>query len=377
MSIQGKLATMSLTDLLQFLGSGRKSGTLKFDRGKIAKQVYFQKGLIVGSQSNDPREYLGQVLLHYGKVDEAQLQTAREAQRTSGLKLGEALVQLGLLTEKDVLDILKTRTLDAIYDLFVWNDGQFEFFDGEPLPQDLIKIEVEPTTVIMEGIYRIDELMRYKTLVPSDRAILELGSGWTSSLNLGKELRQVLYFVGKRMSVAEICYHTHASSFHVYGLLFELINQGFARVAGEMPEPFSPAAPELDELPESVAELVWSAQRKLDEDPEEALNILQRVLQEEPKNTQAQELLKEAEAKFVEHVYKAELSPNAIPRIAVSPDDLTGKQLHPQEGFLLSRINGTWDVQSILSICPFREADSLRMIRSLLKRGVIGLEPKS
>lgn len=374
MSIQGTLATMSLTDLLQFLGSGRKSGTLKFDRGKITKQVYFQNGLIVGSQSNDPREYLGQVLLHYGKVNEEQLQTAREAQRTSGLKLGEVLVQLGMLTEKDVLDILKTRTLDAIYDLFVWNDGQFEFFDGEPLPQDLIKIEVEPTTVIMEGIYRIDELMRYKTLVPSDRAILELGDGWSPSVSVKKELGPVLYFVEKRMSVAEICYHMHASSFQVYGLLYELINQGLVRVAGELPAPFSVASSELNEIPESLTELVWSAQRKLDEDPEAALTILQRALQEEPKNTEAQELLKEAEARFVEQVYKNELSPGVVPRIIVSPDDLTGEQLHPQEGFLLSRINGTWDVQSILSICPFREADSLRMIRNLLKRGIIGLE---
>ncbi len=131
MAIQGTLKTMSLTDLLQFLAAGRKSGTLQFDLGKITKQVYFQKGLIVGSKSNDPREYLGQVLLHYGKVDESQLQTAREAQRTSGAKLGEVLVQQGFLTESEVLGVLKTRTLDAIYDLFVWTEGQFEFYDDE------------------------------------------------------------------------------------------------------------------------------------------------------------------------------------------------------------------------------------------------------
>src|SRR5688500_18308488 len=110
MAIQGTLKTMSLTDLLQFLAAGRKSGTLKFDRENISKQVYFENGLIVGSKSNDPREYLGQVLLHYGKVDEAQLQAAREVQRTSGARLGEVLVQQGFLTEDEVLDILKTRS---------------------------------------------------------------------------------------------------------------------------------------------------------------------------------------------------------------------------------------------------------------------------
>src|SRR5688500_20388544 len=98
MAIQGTLKTMSLTDLLQFLAAGRKSGTLKFDQGKITKQGYFKNGLIVGSKSNDPREYLGQVLLHYGKVDDNQLKAAREVQRTSGAKPGAVLAAQGFLT---------------------------------------------------------------------------------------------------------------------------------------------------------------------------------------------------------------------------------------------------------------------------------------
>src|SRR6185295_3308535 len=113
--------------------------------------------------------------------------------------------------------------------------------------------------VIMEGIYRIDELARYHTLVPSDRAILELNAGWTASLKLGKEFRQVLFFVEKRMSVAEICYHMHASAFHVYGQLYTLISEGVARVAGERQEDSSPG-PDIEDLPESVMEMVWAAE---------------------------------------------------------------------------------------------------------------------
>jgi hypothetical protein len=373
MAIQGTLKTMSLTDLLQFLAAGRKSGTLKFDRDNISKQVYFENGLIVGSKSNDPREYLGQVLLHYGKVDDTQLQAARKVQRTSGAKLGEVLVQQGFMTEDEVLDILKTRTLDAIYDLFVWNEGEFEFYDDEALPADLILIEVEPTTVIMEGIYRLDELARYRTLIPSDRTIVELNAGWTSSLKLGKEYRRILYFVEKRMTVAEICYHMHASAFHVYGQLYTLIGEGVARVAGELPEESVPKIAEVEDLPESVTEMVWSAQRKLDSDPEAALVIVQKALQQQPNNADAQRLLADAEEKFVKHVYASDLSPRAVLQLLVAPSDLTLQQIDPQAGFVLSRINGSWDIQSILSICPFREADCLRMIRDLLKRGIITL----
>src|ERR1043166_4281170 len=374
MAIQGTLQTMSLVDLLQFLATGRKSGTLKFDQGKITKQIYFKNGMIVGSKSNDPREYLGQVLLHYGKVDDNQLKTAREVQRTSGAKLGEVLVEQGYLTEEEVLGILKTRTLDAIYDLFVWTDGDFQFFDEDPLPEDLLLIEVEPTNVVMEGIYRIDEFARYRTLVPSDRTILELTAG--SSLKLGKEFRQILYFVEKRMSVAEICYHMHASSFHVYGQLYTLISEGIARVAGELPEDTrAPVVAEVEDVPESVTEMVWSAERKLDSDPEAALQIVQNALQQQPNNPEAQALLPGAELKFIKHVYETSgISPRSVPELRVSPSDLTNEQIDPQEGFVLSRINGSWDIQSILSICPFREADCLRMIKKLIERGVVAVK---
>lgn len=372
MAIQGTLKTMSLPDLLQFLEAGRKSGTLKFDRGKITKQVYFRNGLIIGSKSNDPREYMGQVMLHYGKIDDAQLKLAREVQRTSGGRLGDVLVQQGFLTEEQVLAILQTRTLEAIYDLFMWHEGDFEFYDGDPMPDDLLTIEVKPTNVIMEGIYRIDEFSRYHTLVPSDRAILQLAMGGTTPLQLGKEFQPIISLVEKSMSVGEICYHLHASAFHVYGQLYTLISEGVARVAGERPADAPSPVAEIEDLPESVTEMVWSAERKLESDPEAALEIIQAALQLQPNNPEAQALLPAAEEKYIAHVYQTSgLTPASIPRFALSSTELTELQIDPQEGFVLSRINGTWDIQSILSICPFREADCLRMLKRLLERGVI------
>jgi hypothetical protein len=373
MAIQGTLKTMNLTDLLQFLAAGRKTGTLKFDLGKISKQVYFQNGLIVGSKSNDPREYLGQILLHYGKVDDAQLQLAREAQKSTGAKLGEVLVEKGFLSESEVLDILKTRTLDAIYDLFIWTEGRFEFYDDEALPDDLILIEVEPTNLIMEGIYRLDELARYRTLVPSERSILELNVESAVLSTLGKQYRQILKFVAKRMSVAEICYQMHASAFHVYGQLYELISKGVVFIAGELPEEVRPPQSAIEDLPESITELIWAIERRLEDDPETALAMVQTVLEDDPRNADAQRLLPQAEEKLIKHIYSTGLSPASVPMLLVSPTALTEQQLDPQEGFLLSRINGTWDIESILSICPFREADCLRMLKRLIDRGVVGL----
>ena len=49
MGIAGNLATMSVMDLLQFLETGLKSGILKISRENVTKEIFFEKGTIVGS----------------------------------------------------------------------------------------------------------------------------------------------------------------------------------------------------------------------------------------------------------------------------------------------------------------------------------------
>jgi hypothetical protein len=374
MGIRGTLNTMSVSDLLQFLASGRKTGTLKLGRGTIVKHIYLEDGVIVGSSSNDPKEYLGQVLLHYGKIDEAQLQTAMEIQRQSGGKLGVILSAQGFVSQADVVSVLRTRTLEIIYDLFIWEEAQFEFFDSEPPPKDLIRIQVQVTSVIMDGIYRIDEWSRYRTVIPSERTFFELIPGWTQSLsNADAETRQVLYHVEKHLTAAEICYNMHTSLFHACALLFDLVSKDIIKVAGEAPEPASTDLSAL-KLPKTVPELLKMARAEIKENnAENALAIIHSALEEEPKNAEAQRLREEAEKKFVAQVFAGGLSPRAVARLIVSIEDLEHERLGPQEGFVLSRINGESDIESILSVCPFREADSLRMIKKLLDSGIIGV----
>lgn len=376
MGIRGTLNTMSVSDLLQFLASGRKTGTLKIGRGSIVKQIYLENGLIVGSTSNDPREYLGQVLLHYGKIKEAQLQTAMEIQRQSGGKLGVILASRGFVSQEDVIEVLRTRTLEIIYDLFIWEEADFEFFDREPPPADLIRIQVGVTSVIMDGIYRVDEWARYRTVIRSARTVFELNPGWTHSLGTANpETRQILYHVEKRLTAAEICYNMHTSLFHACALLFDLVGKEVIHVAGEAPEPTPEASTDLSalNLPETVPELLKLARAEIKENnAENALAIIHSALEQESKNPEAQQLREEAEKKFITQVYQGSLSPRTVARILVSPAQLEHEKLGPQEGFVLSRINGESDIESILSVCPFREADSLRMIKKLFDSGIIG-----
>ncbi|MFN2579339.1 MAG: DUF4388 domain-containing protein [Pyrinomonadaceae bacterium] len=372
MSINGTLKTMSVSDLLQFLAAGRKTGTLKIGRAGVVKEIFLENGSIVGSNSNDPKEFLGQMLLHYGKITEDQLQSAMDLQRHSGGRLGTILSTRGIVSQADVMEVLRTRTLEVIYDLFIWEEANFEFFDSEPLPDDLMRIHVDATSVIMDGIYRIDEWLRYRGVIPSERTFFELNSGWTQSVDESKEIREILYHVEKRMTAAEICYNMHTTLFHASALLFDLIEKGVIKVAGEAPAVEVPDLSAL-KLPKTVPELLRLARSEMkDNNFENALAIIHSALDQDPKSSEANRLREDAEKKFIAQIYQNGVPQHAVPKLLASMEQLEQERLGPQEGFVLSRINGELDVLSIISVCPFREADSLRMIKKLADSGIIG-----
>ena len=167
MSLRGDLRTMALPDVLQWIATGQKTGTLHVERRSVQKRIILREGNIFSSWSNDPRESLGQFLIRLRLVTEEQLFRALLAQEEKGRLLGSILVADGVLGEDDLKRALKAKAEETVFDLFLWPSGQFEFREGE-FPDDiLITFESPVTPVILEGIRRVDEWQRIKAVFPS------------------------------------------------------------------------------------------------------------------------------------------------------------------------------------------------------------------
>jgi hypothetical protein len=55
-------------------------------------------------------------------------------------------------------------------------------------------------------------------------------------------------------------------------------------------------------------------------------------------------------------------------------EELMNFPFTPPEAFIVSRINGMWDVRSIARISPFPEADVMRIFHKLHKSGVLSFK---
>ncbi len=81
----------------------------------------------------------------------------------------------------------------------------------------------------------------------------------------------------------------------------------------------------------------------------------------------------ELEREIATDVEKLPIGPSTILELALAPKDIVQLKCDPEEGFVLSRINGRYTVNQILTLLPGVRLHNQLIIRNLIQRGVVQL----
>ena len=160
--LEGDLSRIALPDVLGFVSMIRGTGKLTMKQDEMERTLIWKEGEIVFAQSNSPEHSLGQFLLRNGKITQAQYEESR-TKITPQMRHGKVLVQMGVLSPKDLWWGVKNQALEIIYSLFDWQTGRFLFYESvEDVSSEKIVLQLNASTVIMEGVRRIDESARIR-----------------------------------------------------------------------------------------------------------------------------------------------------------------------------------------------------------------------
>ena len=381
MAITGNLETMSLAELLQWLANGRQTGTLIVNNGSVEKKIFIRDGAVLSSSSSDPRGFLGHFLVSKGVISEDDLAKAMAIQSEQGKLLGEILVEGGAI-EQEMLDhMLRLKAEENIYDLFAWEEGHFDFLDDELPEYELVPMSANITGLVMEGMRRIDMSKEMEKVIPSTQCVPvsvgtlldedEMDFGW----------RGVLEAVDDDRSVEDICLHTHSSEFFVCDVLFRKMKEAKIKIVRPRviaPDPRAPAASvakdDADAGPTNAQALISEAMVHLKLGVyEAAARHLGAATSLDPHNRELALVIKELESEVMAGLENDGVKYEKVPVLETTLDDLRAMSFSPEEGFILSRINGTSDIASIVKISPLSELDSLLVFWKLSQSGQITL----
>ena len=365
---------MPLADLLQWLASARKTGTLSVRDERYTKQIFIKEGRIVSSASDDPTEQLGHFLLSRGRITEEQLRKGMETQTLTRMLLGKILLTAGALKEDELMRLLVQKAEETIFGLFLWSDAHFEFCDHK-LPREVfVPMSLDVQEVLMKGLTWLDELRHIQR---------EFGSSGTVLAKTGEALPDgfaedrspagmILRLIDAKRSIADICLAVHASEFTVSKVLYQFFRQGYLTVVKHVPKP-SPGPASSKGSPPLEVLVAQGREHLLSGDPEAAVEALRLAVAASPRDPEIKKLYDKACAEFKEKAYRHDLRREKVPTLTRDLNELTGESLTPEEVFLISRINGSWDLKSIIDISPLGEVDALRIMKKLLDRKIIEL----
>jgi tetratricopeptide (TPR) repeat protein len=235
MAIKGSLREASLPDVLQLLAMGKKTGCLSVTHRNNFGYIYFAKGKISYASIVNRRDRIGDMLVKAAVITAEQLQSAIDAQaKHRDKRIGDLLVELGHITRERLHEYVRVQIEEAVYLLFTWNEGTFNFeADVHPERQDLL-VSISPESLLLEGARRIDEWGLIEKKIPSFDAVFD--ADWrklaATELSLTAEQQGVLQHIDGRRDVTQLIEASGLVEFEVGKALYGLLTAGLIHRMG-------------------------------------------------------------------------------------------------------------------------------------------------
>jgi len=255
-----------------------------------------------------------------------------------------------------------------IYDVFLWDEGDFEFLDNELLDQKMVPLSLDVTGIILEGLRRYDEWQQIRETLPDMKLVPRIVRPLAFD-RLSDQQKLVVPYLNGQRSMEEIAVQTHNSEFVVAKMVYGGVRDGSMAVHQRSIGVDVPIAPR--DRSREVEQLLRRGREILENDPEGAWKLFQTASEIDPGDARPRESMRLAEERLRSRLAADGVELHRVPVLKVPLDRLTSFNFTPNEGFVLSRINGSWDVKSIVKISPIREAEVLLVFRRLLRDGVI------
>ena len=234
--LQGSISAFRLPEVLTFLSTTRKGGTLTLSHDGSEAYLYFDDGALIFAGSNQAQFRLGAILLRKKRISREQCERLDALMQRPGAQFGQLAIQEGLLTEVQLRDFLKVQVSEIVYDCFVWNGGTFSFIEEARLPSHAVTIAIDVGNLIMEGARRIDEWEQCLKLLPDRTVVFRVvASPRDEKITLTADEWKILFMINGQRTLEDLCHDADDEPFNVYRVVYGLQANNLIEAVASMP----------------------------------------------------------------------------------------------------------------------------------------------
>jgi hypothetical protein len=252
MALQGSLRDFSATEILQLVGSQKKTGCLTMEWNTERIVVFVQDGRIVstrmpGLTKDDP---LLAFLLKVHRLSPEQHQGILTIQRDSSRDLEDLLINGRYLDAEELTGFLERQILDDLTRLGRWENGTYRFdphtrWTATPL----VRLSIEGA--LIEAARRVDEQKRFHSVFKDPYQLLGVRDLPDPDAELAEEEREMFGIIDGLHTVSEVVDAAPLSEYEAYEALYRMLDANWIEFVGRRDPGSVPAAAPASSMPVS------------------------------------------------------------------------------------------------------------------------------
>jgi len=219
-----------LAEVANLIATARLSGVLYTLSDGVQRDLCFEAGALRMANSASTRDLIGEYLVGEGIITRPQLEKALAGQAL-GKKLGEVLVEQGLVRQADIFGVLVRRTERICHDVIALTHGSYSFAADLEVGRLPALLCLDTQATVMDAVREIDEGARLHTAVLRRRRAQAVDQSPQNDDTVS--MRNFLECVDGKRSVAEITSMLSLGRLEAVRIARQLIERGRVEVAGE------------------------------------------------------------------------------------------------------------------------------------------------
>jgi CheY-like chemotaxis protein len=230
----GSLEKSPVPRLLNAYYEARHRGELKLKQGPVLKVVYFEEGRPVYAASNLARERFARFCARKGVIPGDDLAAVADLAKEEGVRTGEAMVQLGLISAERRLSLLEEQVREIIWSTFRWNEGEYSFAPKRPNRVDLVRLSVFPGDLILQGVEREYPLVELRQKLPASQRLFPSPDPpyQLHELKLNDPQARLIAYADGSKAVEDLLALSDLSEQHALATLFAFQSMGLLEARG-------------------------------------------------------------------------------------------------------------------------------------------------
>jgi hypothetical protein len=237
--LEGEIGQIRLIERLVELWREQFTGAIRFENDGIIKIIYFKGGDILSASTNDRSDSIDEILMRAGKVSREHVKQAL-AKRKENETLGDALLNLGFITRKELTWARRVQVVGVIRSIAAWSDGSFTIV-ADYLPKRDEGTLFPLPQVLVELIVTEQDRARFEQALDGGDAVFSKAADFDDvwrRLGLNEDAEAIVVEIDGTKNAAEVAAASNRDTFNVYKLLHALSTLGIlSRAAKPQGEP--------------------------------------------------------------------------------------------------------------------------------------------